>query len=76
MKLRLSVQYVCRPHGLPADSAIARWARAGPEGLPPAVALGVRLVGERGKGALNGVTAPSRIRPMSCHFLSVPARHA
>ena len=55
MKLRLSVQYGVARAGLPADSALRRWARAALKGLRRRrVALGMRIVGNAESEALNG----------------------
>ncbi len=55
MKLRLSVQYGVARAGLPADSALRRWAHAALKGLRRRrVALGMRIVGNAESEALNG----------------------
>ena len=55
MKLRLSVQYGVARAGLPADSALRRWAHAALKGLRcRRVALGLRIVGNAESAALNG----------------------
>ena len=55
MKLRLSVQYGVARAGLPADSALHRWAHAALKGLRRRrVALGLRIVGSAESAALNG----------------------
>ena len=54
MKLRLSVQYGVARAGLPADSALRRWAHAALKGLRRRrVALGLRIVGDAESAALN-----------------------
>lgn len=54
MKLRMSVQYGVARAGLPADSALRRWAHAALKGLRRRrVALGLRIVGEAESAALN-----------------------
>ena len=54
MKLRLSVQYGVARAGLPADSALRRWAHAALKGLRRRrVALGLRIVGIAESAALN-----------------------
>ena len=54
MKLRLSVQYGVARAGLPADSALRRWAHAALKGLRRRrVALGLRIVGGAESAALN-----------------------
>ena len=54
MKLRLRVQYGVARAGLPADSALRRWARAALKGLQRRrVALGLRIVGGAESAALN-----------------------
>ena len=55
MKLRLSMQYGVARAGLPADSALRRWAHAALKGLRRRrVALGLRIVGDAESAALNG----------------------
>ena len=55
MKLRLSVQHGVARAGLPADSALRRWAHAALKGLRRRrVALGLRIVGDAESAALNG----------------------
>lgn len=55
MKLRLSVQYGVARAGLPADSALRRWAHAALKGLRRRrVALGLRIVGDAESASLNG----------------------
>jgi probable rRNA maturation factor len=55
MKLQLSVQYGVTRAGLPADSALRRWARAALKGLRRRrVTLGLRIVGNAESAALNG----------------------
>jgi probable rRNA maturation factor len=55
MKLKLSVQYGVARAGLPADSALHRWAHAALKGLRRRrVALGMRIVGNAESAALNG----------------------
>lgn len=55
MKLRLSVQYGVARAGLPADSALRRWAHTALKGLRRRrVALGLRIVGDAESAALNG----------------------
>jgi len=54
MKLRLSVQYGVARAGLPAASALRRWAHAALKGLRRRrVALGLRIVGGAESAALN-----------------------
>ena len=70
MKLRLSVQYGVARAGLPADSALRRWAHAALKGLRRRrVALGLRIVGIAESAVLNG-----RFRRKSCptNVLSFP----
>ncbi len=54
MKLALSVQYAVASEGLPAKSALSRWARAAFRGWRrQRASVGVRIVGGRESAALN-----------------------